>query len=158
MNFFTVGAYGHTEESFFGALQGNRIDTLVDIRRRRGMRGSRYAFANSVRLQERLAVLGISYVYIKELSPSEVLRDLQKKSDASVGILKRNRAELAPEFIAAYRNQCLAGKTRFDILTQLPSQTQRIALFCVEAQACACHRSLVAGWLARGHDPPITDI
>ncbi|MFN2179799.1 MAG: hypothetical protein ACK2UV_09955, partial [Candidatus Promineifilaceae bacterium] len=54
----TIGVYGFDETTFFQALKDAGVDTFCDIRRRRGVRGSRYAFANSKRLQKRLAELG----------------------------------------------------------------------------------------------------
>lgn len=36
----TIGVYGFDEQSFFQALQDAQIDTLCDIRARRGVRGS----------------------------------------------------------------------------------------------------------------------
>jgi len=63
----TIGVYGFDEQSFFGALQDAKIDTFCDIRLRRGMRGSLYAFANSEYLQRRLRKLEIRYLHLKEL-------------------------------------------------------------------------------------------
>ena len=39
---YTMGVYGSTEASFFKKLEQNNIDTLCDIRQRRGVRGSKY--------------------------------------------------------------------------------------------------------------------
>ncbi len=47
----TIGVYGFEEEEFFAALANARVDLFCDVRRRRGVRGARYAFANSQRLQ-----------------------------------------------------------------------------------------------------------
>ncbi|HEX9735328.1 MAG TPA: DUF488 family protein [Thermoanaerobaculia bacterium] len=66
----TIGVYGFDEEGFFLALTNAGVDTFCDVRRRRGLRGSTYAFANSRRLQDRLATVGIRYVHVKELAPS----------------------------------------------------------------------------------------
>ncbi len=68
--FVTIGVYGFDEAGFFQALQDAGVDTFCDIRRRRGVRGSAYAFANSQRLQGRLAELGIRYIYRSDLAPS----------------------------------------------------------------------------------------
>ncbi len=50
----TIGAIGYSAEAFFRALQQAGVDTFVDVRRRRAVRGADYAFANSQRLQARL--------------------------------------------------------------------------------------------------------
>ena len=54
MEFFTIGVYNSTEKEFFEKLTQNNIDTFCDIRQRRGVRGSKYSFVNSNRLQQRL--------------------------------------------------------------------------------------------------------
>lgn len=54
----TIGGYGFTEKSFIGRLREANVDTLVDVRRRRGMRGAKYAFLNSSYLQAALADAG----------------------------------------------------------------------------------------------------
>ena len=55
----TIGAYGWDAETFFAALVRERVAVFCDLRRRRGVRGPEYAFANSERLQERLGDLGL---------------------------------------------------------------------------------------------------
>ena len=77
----TIGVYGFDEDSFFDALHKARVDTFCDIRSRRGVRGSIYAFANSLRLQARLADLGIRYLHRKDLAPTQAVRDRQAAAD-----------------------------------------------------------------------------
>lgn len=144
----TVGAFGHEEESFFRTLVQADVDTFCDIRQRRGVRGPRYAFVNSKRLQHRLAELDIRYVYIKSLAPTQEVRRAQKEADKAAGVRKRQRETLHPAFVAAYQSECLESTTRADILASLPADAKRVALFCVEKFPSACHRSLVADWLA----------
>ncbi|GHT08753.1 hypothetical protein AGMMS49525_17880 [Bacteroidia bacterium] len=57
MRLYTIGVYGSTEKEFFNKLVENRIDTFCDIRQRRGVRGSEYAFVNNNYLQRKLAAL-----------------------------------------------------------------------------------------------------
>ena len=77
----TIGVYGFDESSFFEALREADVDTFCDIRARRGLRGATYAFANSQRLQERLAELGIRYIHRKDLAPTRAARDRQAQTD-----------------------------------------------------------------------------
>jgi len=63
MEFFTIGVYNSTEKEFFEKLLKNKVDTFCDIRQRRGVRGAKYSFVNSNRLQERLSELDIKYGY-----------------------------------------------------------------------------------------------
>lgn len=148
----TIGVYGYTEEEFFTALQSARVDLLCDIRRRRGVRGAQYAFANSRRLQDRLAGLGIAYIHSKELAPSQATRLAQYRADSEKRIGKRDRTALDPEFIAGYRRERLSEFSASDFLDSLPVEANTIALFCVERAPEACHRSLVAEALAAESD------
>lgn len=144
----TIGVYGFDEPGFFAALTKAGVDTFCDIRRRRGLRGSEYAFANSKRLQERLAQLGIRYLHFQSLAPSQAVRDLQHQDDEQRGIGKRSRGELSPAFVRAYSTECLDGLDVSRFLDALGPDARVVALFCVEREPAACHRSLVASKLA----------
>lgn len=152
----TIGVYGTTEESFFRALQEAGVDTFVDIRRRRGIRGSEYAYANSQRLQARLADMGIRYVHLLELAPTEAVRQVQYAADAQTKTAKRSRSVLSPAFVTAFREEILSGHTPAVVWEALPADAEVVALFCVEHEAAACHRSLVAEWLSE-HEEIVVD-
>jgi uncharacterized protein (DUF488 family) len=145
----TIGVYGFDKDSFFQALLDAKVDTFCDIRRRRGVRGSAYAFANSENLQRRLGELGIRYVYIKELAPSNEVREKQDLEDKQLHIAKRKRTTLRQEFIRAYEQECLAHYDAPQFLEAIGEEAQVVALFCVEREPQACHRSLAAKRLAR---------
>lgn len=81
MEFYTIGVYNSTEKEYFKKLTDIHIDTFCDIRQRRGVRGSEYAFINSNRLQLKLNDLDIKYGHILELAPSSEIRELQKVAD-----------------------------------------------------------------------------
>lgn len=148
MEFFTIGVYNSTENEFFEKLVTNRVDTFVDIRQRRGVRGSKYAFVNSNRLQQKLNELGIKYGYIQELAPTTEIRELQKEIDLEKGELKRERQQLGQVFVIEYKNKVLS-KFDFDsFFAQLDQAgASRIVLFCVEEYPEACHRSIVSNKL-----------
>lgn len=148
MRIVTIGAYGYSEASFFGALQAAEVDTFCDVRRRRGMRGPAYAFANSNRLQQVLQRIGIRYLHLIELAPTMPVRELQRAADRESMMSKKERRSLSPNFKEAYTRQCLESWDSHHFLTSLPAQTRVIAIFCVERDPEACHRSLVADRLA----------
>src|SRR4051812_16785995 len=77
----TIGVYGFDEAGFFQALQAAQVDTFCDIRRRRGVRGAEYAFANRQRLAARLAALGIRYLHRLDLAPTNAMRAVQYADD-----------------------------------------------------------------------------
>lgn len=140
----TIGVYGFTAETFFRALQDAQIDTFCDIRKRRGVRGAAYAFANSQRLQNQLTQLGIRYVYSAELAPTTAVRQLQHQADQATQTAKRQRTNLDTGFMVAYQQNILSQFNPSAWLTTLPANAQTVALFCVEREPAACHRSLVA--------------
>lgn len=151
----TIGIYGFQAESFFASLISSGVDTFLDIRRRRGVRGSLYAFANSIRLQQRLKQLHISYIYAPELAPTKELRERQRMQDHRLGESKRARTRLSPEFIRGFEEDCLAQFQATDLMGRLRSDAQVLALCCVEQDAMACHRSLVATRLSVDLNIPV---
>jgi uncharacterized protein (DUF488 family) len=145
----TIGAYGWSEEHFFRALARAGVDLFCDLRARRGVRGSAYAFANSARLQARLAGLGIRYLHCKELAPSQETRSAQYAVDRAAKVAKRQRAVLSPAFVEAYRRERLESFDSAAFLAGLGPEVHVVALFCVEGEPAACHRSLLAARLAQ---------
>lgn len=145
MEFYTIGVYNTTEAEFFAKLSDKHIDTFCDIRQRRGVRGSKYAFVNSNRLQQRLGEMQIRYGHVDKLAPTKDIRELQHADDASKGLLKSTRTELGPVFALEYERRILDSFDMDAFIDMLDTQgASRVALFCVEAHASACHRSLVA--------------
>ena len=140
----TLGVYGRSEAEFFTLLQDAHVDLFCDIRRRRGVRGSEYAFVNSQRLQARLAELGIAYQHVTDLAPTEAMRQAQMEADKVTKTAKRKRTELDPAFIQAYQQSVLDDFSPQAFLANLPSNVNTVALFCVERAPEACHRSIVA--------------
>jgi uncharacterized protein (DUF488 family) len=135
----TIGVYGFTAASFLDALLAAEVRLVLDVRQRRGVRGSEYAWANSKRLQGALAEAGIGYEHHPELAPTTELRHLQYAEDARRGVGKRSRAELAPEYVERYTREILDHVDLAPLVDRLPA-----ALFCVERDPEACHRSLIA--------------
>lgn len=143
----TIGVYGWEPGRFLEALAEADVRLLVDVRQRRGVRGPEYAWANSARLQAALAGAGIDYRHHKELAPTTELRHLQYAEDARRGVGKRSRVELAAEYRRRYTREILDRAPLEPIVARLPPQGAT-ALFCVERDPEACHRSIVAERLA----------
>jgi uncharacterized protein (DUF488 family) len=159
MEFFTIGVYNSTEKEFFDKLIKNNIDIFCDIRRRRGVRGAKYAFVNSNRLQQRLNDLDIKYGYIPDLAPTTEIRELQKEIDEEKGELKRERQELGKIFIIEYKNRILKNFDFDKFFESLDNiEASRVALFCVEEHPEACHRSIVADKLMNNFNYKITHL
>lgn len=159
MEFFTIGVYNSTEQDFFNKLVENRIDTFCDIRQRRAVRGSKYAFVNSNRLQNKLSELEIKYGHVLQLAPPKEIRELQKLADLQKGEQKRERQELGGVFKSEYKNRILEN---FDFDTFIENLenvgANRVVLFCVEERPEACHRSIVSNKLQDTYKYKVTHI
>ncbi len=146
----TIGVYGFDGETFLQRLRHADVRLLLDVRQRRGVRGPDYSWANSARLQRALAVADIGYRHVKELAPTTELRQLQYAEDDRQGVGKRNRIALAPAYAERYTREILDSFVLGALVTELPSDSVT-ALFCVERDPGACHRSLIAQRLAQRH-------
>src|SRR5690349_16876094 len=76
----TIGVYGFDAGSFLRRLRDAEVELVLDVRQRRGVRGSEYTWANARRLQEALADAGIFDGHLPELAPTTELRNLQYAS------------------------------------------------------------------------------
>jgi uncharacterized protein (DUF488 family) len=142
--------YGFTAEQFLEALRQAGVRQLLDVRQRRGVRGAEYAWANAKRLQAALEEAGIEYRHRPELAPTTELRQLQYDEDDRQGVGKRSRSELAPAYVERYTAEILDRADLGAVARELPSDGVA-ALFCVERDPEACHRSLIAGRLGARH-------
>ncbi|HEX4035946.1 MAG TPA: DUF488 domain-containing protein [Solirubrobacteraceae bacterium] len=142
----TIGVYGFTGESFIGALRQAGAGLVVDVRQRRGVRGSEYSWANSKRLQTLLADAGIGYRHLRELAPTTELRQVQYREDDRLGVGKRSRFVLAEEYSRRYTAEILDRADLEAITAELPQGLS--VLLCVERDPEACHRSLIAARMA----------
>ena len=154
----TIGVYGFERTAFFQALLDMHVDIFCDLRARRGVRGSQYAFVNSARLQQSLQEIGIHYIHYKELAPSAALRAVQTEEDKQARIAKRARSTLSQRFIQGYKQECLAPLDAGQFITQISKNAAVICLFCVEHEPDACHRSLVAQYLSQELELKVTNI
>ncbi|HEV7563190.1 MAG TPA: DUF488 domain-containing protein [Solirubrobacterales bacterium] len=142
----TIGVYGFDRDSFLEALAGAKIGLVLDVRQRRGVRGSEYAWANARRLEAALGEAGIRYSHLPELAPTTELREAQYREDARRGEGKRSRTVLAPEYVQRYEEEILDRVDLGPIVRFIGSS--RAALLCVERDPEACHRSLIGARLA----------
>lgn len=163
---FTIGVYGFTEDAFFQALKDHEIDLFIDIRARRGMRGAKYKFVNSIHLQKKLKEMGIGYAHLKELAPTPRIRGLQEQADHEQHLARRSdRQHLCEEYVREYKRDVLRlykrkPERKFYADVTLAQALElagypegrflaRPALFCVEGEPRACHRSLAAAEMER---------
>ena len=153
----TIGVYGFTAETFLDRLLEAEVGRLLDVRQRRGVRGSEYAWANSARLQAALVEADIEYCHHKELAPTTELRQLQYREDDRRRVGKRSRTQLAREYRERYIAEILDRADLDAVVAELPNE-RRAVLMCVERDPEACHRSLIAECLAADYGIDVTHI
>jgi uncharacterized protein (DUF488 family) len=153
----TIGVYGFTVRMFLDRLREADVGLVLDVRQRRGVRGSEYAWANSARLQAALAEAGIEYRHHKELAPTTELRQLQYREDDRQGVGKRSRQELARQYRERYVAEILDRADLDAVVAELPTD-RAAALMCVERDPQACHRSLIAERLAAEYGVEVTHL
>jgi uncharacterized protein (DUF488 family) len=153
----TVGVYGFTAAGFLAALRDADVRLLLDVRQRRGVRGSEYAWANAGRLTAAMAEAGIEYRHHLELAPTTELRKLQYREDDRLGIGKRDRERLAPEYRERYISEILDRADLGAVVAEMPADGAS-ALFCVERDPEACHRSIVAERMDAVYGLPVVHV
>jgi uncharacterized protein (DUF488 family) len=137
-------------------LRDAEVKLVLDVRQRRGVRGREYAWANARRLQDALAEAAIGYRHLPELAPTTELRELQYREDALRGEGKRSRTVLAADYARGYTDQILDPADLEPIVRFIGAS--RAALLCVERDAAACHRSLIAARLSEEHGLEVRDL
>ena len=152
----TIGVYGFDRDSFLRALSAAKVSLVLDVRQRRGVRGSEYAWANAKRLQAALAEAGIGYSHLSELAPTTELRELQYREDERRGEGKRSRSVLAPEYVERFSAEILDHADLGPVVRWIGAG--KAALLCVERDPEACHRSLVAARLRRDWGFEVEDL
>jgi len=153
----TVGVYYSSLGDFLDKLRGHRVAMVVDVRQRRGVRGHEYAWANSLRLQAALEQAGIQYLHLPELAPTTELRQLQYREDDRLKVGKRSRTELSEAYRRRYFAEVLDHVDLGTVLESLPDEATS-ALLCVERDAPACHRSLIAARLHAQYGVPVVNL
>jgi len=152
----TIGVYGADLDSFLATLKAAKVDLLLDVRQRRGVRGSQYAWANAKRLEAELGEAGIVYQHVPELAPTTSMREAQYEADAERGEGKRSRTVISTVCAERYTEEILDPADLDPIVRFIGRSTA--ALFCVERDAAACHRSLVAARIARDYGARIENL
>jgi len=153
----TIGVYDSSLEDFLGKLRRHRVALVVDVRQRRGVRGPQYAWANSLRLQAALKKAGVEYRHRLDLAPTTELRHLQYREDDRLSVGKRSRVELAEAYRRRYLAEVLDRVDLRAFVESLPDPGVS-GLVCVERDAKACHRSLIAARLHARFKLPVVNL
>ena len=150
----TIGVYGSLPSGSSKRCARPTSRQLLDVRQRRGVRGPEYAWANSRRLQAALAEAGIEYRHHRELAPTTELRHLQYTEDDRLGVGQAHPHRAGARVCGAlHARDPRPGRPGAD--RGRDAGAGRAALFCVERDPEACHRSLIAARLTERHGVPV---
>jgi uncharacterized protein (DUF488 family) len=130
----TIGYEATTTEAFDAALVGGAVDLVIDVR---AVAASRRAGFSKTALSSRLDGLGIGYLHLRDLGDPKPGREAAREG----------RIE---DFQAIF-NDHLKTSGAITSLARLAelARERRIALVCYEADPTTCHRSIVAGAVAK---------
>ncbi len=124
---WTIGYAGKTFDEVVGLLSSAGVKRLVDVR---ALPLSRRREFSKTALAERLAAGGIEYVHVR-----------------SAGNPFRHLADDVGRCLAFYRRHLARSPDVLAEVARVVSE-KTSALFCVEAEATGCHRSVIADLLA----------
>ena len=135
----TIGFGKKSAEQFVGLLNGAKVTTVIDTRRRADSPLSGYARKRDLPFLLRSS--GIGYEHCLELAPpDDLLMRYREDKDWESYVDEFNRRVLAnPEAAAA--------------MNQLANRPETIALLCSEPTPEQCHRRLVAERMAEANGP-----
>jgi uncharacterized protein (DUF488 family) len=130
---FTIGYEGKSVETYLNQLLKNGVKLLCDVRR--NPLSMKYGFSKR-QLENACTGVSIKYVHLPALGiPSNQRQKLTTKADYD-GLFAEYSLRLANQY------------SDLQTILELTRTYKRIALTCFEADACRCHRGILASTLA----------
>ena len=143
MKLFTIGYEGSTQAEVIGRLKTAGVEVLVDVR---AVAASRRAGFSKTLLGQSLKAEGVDYLHLRPLGTPKAGRDAARKGDVATMHAIFNAHMQEPDAEAAFQNlRHVAGQ-------------KRVALLCFEAEACGCHRAILADRLSREDGVEVVDL
>jgi len=134
MKLFTIGYEGSTQAQVIDRLKAAGVELVADVR---AVASSRIAGFSKTVLGESLKAEGLEYLQLRALGTPKAGRDAARKGDVATMQAIFNAHMQEPDAEAAFQQlRHVAGE-------------KRVALLCFEADACGCHRAVLADRLAR---------
>jgi uncharacterized protein (DUF488 family) len=125
----TIGYEGATQAEVIDRLAGACVEVVIDVR---AVASSRRAGFSKTILAASLAERGIDYVHLRGLGTPKPGREAARK-----GRIDEMRAIFADHLETP---EAVLDMARCEEIVR----TRRAALLCFEAEACGCHRRVVA--------------
>ena len=129
MQLATIGYEAQTQDAVIAKLVAAEVKTVIDVR---AIAASRRAGFSKGVLASSLKAAGIGYVHLRALGTPKAGRDAARKghTEEMRAIFEAHMAEPEAQFQLQE-----AGRI---------AQAGKSALLCFEAEACKCHRHIVA--------------
>ncbi|WP_395672543.1 DUF488 family protein [Phenylobacterium sp.] len=129
MKLATIGYEAATQDAVIGKLKAAGVEVLIDVR---AVAASRRAGFSKTLLAASLKEAGIDYVHLRQLGTPKPGRDAARKGRIGEmrAIFEDHLAEPGAQLELAKATEIAREKTT--------------ALLCYEADACGCHRAIVA--------------
>ena len=132
MKLATIGYERETQPAVIQKLKDAGVELLIDVR---AVASSRRAGFSKTLLSASLNEAGIGYVHLRQLGTPKPGREAARKGKVAEmhEIFKAHMVEPAAQLELAKATEIAAGK--------------KTALLCYEADACGCHRTILANWI-----------
>jgi uncharacterized protein (DUF488 family) len=132
MKLATIGYEQATQAAVIGKLKTAGVEVVIDVR---AVASSRRAGFSKTLLSASLNVAGIGYVHLRQLGTPKPGREAARKGKVAEmhEIFKAHMVEPAAQLELAKATEIAAGR--------------KAALLCYEADACGCHRTILANWI-----------
>ena len=133
MKLATIGYERETQPAVIQKLKDARVELLIDVR---AVASSRRAGFSKTLLSASLNEAGIGYVHLRQLGTPKPGRDAARKGRVAEmhAIFEGHMAEPGAQLELAKATDLVRGD-------------KKVALLCYEADAAACHRSILANWI-----------
>jgi uncharacterized protein (DUF488 family) len=132
MKLATIGYEKETQAAVIERLKTAGVEVVVDVR---AVAASRRAGFSKTLLSASLNEAGIGYVHLRQLGTPKPGRDAARKGRVAEmhEIFKAHMVEPGAQLELAKATEIAREK--------------KAALLCFEADACGCHRTILAGWI-----------
>jgi uncharacterized protein (DUF488 family) len=129
MKLATIGYEAATQDAVIGKLRAAGVEVLIDVR---AIAASRRAGFSKTLLAASLNEAGIEYVHLRQLGTPKPGRDAARKGRVN-------------EMRAIFEDHMAEPAAQLDLAKAMEiAREKKAALLCYEAEACGCHRAIVA--------------
>jgi uncharacterized protein (DUF488 family) len=132
MKLATIGYEQATQAAVIDKLKAAGVEVVIDVR---AVAASRRAGFSKTLLSASLNDAGIGYVHLRQLGTPKPGREAARKGKLAEmhEIFKAHMVEPAAQLELVRATEIVADK--------------KTALLCYEADACGCHRTILANWI-----------